>query len=165
LKKIKIYTAIYYHFEIDCLLSDMIYFQLLISRQSSTIRRNLSAELIRTVELSGALVDLAVVVVVVVVVNDGYFFNKSCCFIEPRRTNTGVLDIGFFVVTGGTFRSIDKRGLVVVDESAAKARNGPFERAFCVVTTSIDDRGLRIELVVELAEDRRLLSCVDVCLC
>jgi hypothetical protein len=76
-----------------------------------------------------------------VVFNDGYFFNKSCCLIEPKRTKTGVVD---FVVVGsvGTFRSIDKRGLVVVEGSVAKARKGPFERVIFVVVPSCDDRGL-----------------------
>jgi hypothetical protein len=100
----------------------------------------------------------------VAVVNDGYFFSKSCCLIEPKRTNTGVLV--FVVVDGniGAFRSIDRRGLFVVDGSAAKARRGPTGRVVFVAVSSIDDRGLRGELVVELADERRLISCVDGCL-
>jgi hypothetical protein len=132
----------------------MIFIQLLDSRQLITIRRNLSAELIRVGEVSGAFVDflLVVEVVLVVAVNDGYFFSKSCCLIEPKRTNTGVL---VFVVVGGTvgtFRSIDKRGLVVAIGLAAKARKGLNGRVGFVVTSSIDDRGLRTKLVVELAD-------------
>lgn len=119
----------------------------------------------RAVELSGTLVDL---VVVVVVFNEGYFFSKSCSLMEPKRTNTGVFVFPVFVIvvvgTVGTFRSIDKRGLVVADESTAKARKGSFGRVDFVVVPSNDDRGLRIELVVELADERRLISCVDVCL-
>jgi hypothetical protein len=142
----------------------MIFIQLLDSRQLITIRRNLSAELIRVGEVSGAFVDflLVVEVVLVVAVNDGYFFSKSCCLIEPKRTNTGVL---VFVVVGGTvgtFRSIDKRGLVVAIGLAAKARKGPNGRVGFVVTSSIDDRGLRTKLVAELADEGRLVSRDDV---
>ncbi len=90
-------------------------------------------------DVSGSLVDLGVVVVGF---NDGYFFSKSCCFIEPKRTNTGVLDFVVVVGTVGTFRSIDKRGLVVADEPVANARKGPLERIVFVVTMSNDDRGL-----------------------
>jgi hypothetical protein len=142
----------------------MIFIQLLDSRQLITIRRNLSAELIRVGEVSGAFVDLLLVVevVLVVAVNDGYFFSKSCCLIEPKRTNTGVL---VFVVVGGTvgtFRSIDKRGLVVAIGLAAKARKGLNGRVGFVVTSSIDDRGLRTKLVAELADEGRLVSRDDV---
>jgi hypothetical protein len=142
----------------------MIFIQLLDSRQLITIRRNLSAELIRVGEVSGAFVDflLVVEVVLVVAVNDGYFFSKSCCLIEPKRTNTGVL---VFVVVGGTvgtFRSIDKRGLVVAIGLAAKARKGLNGRVGFVVTSSIDDRGLRTKLVAELADEGRLVSRDDV---
>ncbi len=120
-------------------------------------------------EVSGVLVDFGVVVVVVVVavavvVNDEYFLSKSCCFIEPKRTNTGVFDFVIVVGTVGTFRSIDKRGLVVADESVANARKGPLGRVGFVVTMSIDDGGLFIELVVELIDARRLVSWIDVCL-
>jgi hypothetical protein len=135
---------------------------LLISRQSSTIRRNLSAELIRVDEVSGALVGLGVVAVLL---NDGYFFSKSCCLIAPKRTNTGVFDFVIVVVgTLETFRSIDKRGLVVANGSTANARKGSFEGLAFVVTPFNDDRGLRIELVSELVDERRLVSCADVCL-
>jgi hypothetical protein len=142
----------------------IIFIQLLDSRQLITIRRNLSAELIRVGEVSGAFVDflLVVEVVLVVAVNDGYFFSKSCCLIEPKRTNTGVL---VFVVVGGTvgtFRSIDKRGLVVAIGLAAKARKGLNGRVGFVVTSSIDDRGLRTKLVAELADEGRLVSRDDV---
>ncbi len=134
---------------------------MLISRQSSTIWRNLSAELVRVDEASGALVGLGAVVVVLF--NDGYFLSKSCCLIEPKRTNTGVFDF-VIVVVGNveTFRSIDKRGLVVANGLAANARKGPFEELVFVVTPSNDDRGLRIELVSELDDERRLVSCADV---
>jgi hypothetical protein len=117
------------------------YIQLLISRYSSTIRRNLSAEFIRAVEVSCTLVDFAVVAVVVVV-NEGYFFSKSCCLIEPKRTNTGVSDFFVVDVDVGTFRSIAKRGLVATIGSVAKARKGPFDRVSFVDTPSNDDRGL-----------------------
>jgi hypothetical protein len=118
-------------------------------------------------EGSGSIDDFGVVVVpVVVVVNDGYFFNKSSCFIEPKRTNTGVLDfVRVLIGSVGTFRSMDKRGFVVVDESVANARNGPLGRVGFAGVVSIDDRGLLIELVVELIDERRLLvSGIDVCL-
>jgi hypothetical protein len=132
---------------------------LLISRQSSTIRRNLSAELVRVDEVSGALVGLGVVAAVF---NDGYFFSKSCCLIAPKRTNTGVFDFVIVVVgTLETFRSIDKRGLVVANGSTANARKGSFEGLVFVVTPFNDDRGLRIELVSELVDERRLVSCAD----
>ncbi len=114
------------------------YIQLLISRYSSTIRRNLSAEFIRAVEVSCTLVDFAVVVVV----NEGYFFSKSWCLIEPKRTNTGVSDFFVVAVDVGTFRSIAKRGLVAIIGSVAKARKGPFDRVSFVDTPSNDDRGL-----------------------
>jgi hypothetical protein len=117
------------------------YIQLLISRYSSTIRRNLSAEFIRAVDVSCTLVDFAVVVAVVVV-NEGYFFSKSWCLIEPKRTNTGVSDFFVVAVDVGTFRSIAKRGLVAIIGSVAKARKGPFDRVSFVDTPSNDDRGL-----------------------
>ena len=106
-------------------------------------------------EVSGALVGLEDVVVLL---SAGYFLSKSSCLIEPRRTKIGVLGLVVVGTTVGTFRSIDSRGFVDADESAANARRGPLERVGLLETTSSDDRGLLIELVVELVDERRLLS-------
>ena len=84
--------------------------------------------------------------------------------IEPKRTNTGAFD--FVIVPGkiGVLRSMDSRGFVSVTESVPIARRGSLTRVGFVIKPSLDDRGLRIELVVELTDERRLVSLVDVCL-
>ena len=123
------------------------------------MRRNLSAEFTRAAAFS-AVVGLDFVA-------DGYFFNRSCCLIVPRRRTTGEFDV--FVadesgLEGKTdLRSIARRGLLAPTGSTGTAFRGPVTRTGAV-TPSSDDRGLRRELVVELLDERRVRSCSDVCL-
>lgn len=119
----------------------MKYLQLLISRQSSTIRRNFSAEPGRVVFVSEGIVVFGVVVFVEVC-REEYFFSNSSCFIEPKRTNTGAFVFDIVLGKIGVLRSMDRRGLVPLAVSVPYARKGSLIRTGFVAEISFVDRGL-----------------------